>query len=216
MVDTVSPDGTPADVGDGAGGSVNPFVVQPSSTAGSSQGSAQPGFIASRNIGGIIAEVTVYEEATDELEITSHPVETGAQITDHAFAQPSTVTIQVGWSDASDQAQGDCRNVYNQLLALQKGRQPIDIVTGKRSYSNMLIRSLMTRTDQGLEHALLITAVCRQIILVSTSTTAVPSNDDQALPQKTGGVQAQGSVQAAPANPNKSANAGALGDLLSA
>lgn len=53
-----------------------------------------------RNIGGIVAEVTVKEQGRDDLTITSHPVERGAAISDHAFKNPATLTLQAGWSAA--------------------------------------------------------------------------------------------------------------------
>ena len=38
-----------------------------------------------RNIGGIFPDVTTEEIHRDELQITQHPVETGAPVTDHCF-----------------------------------------------------------------------------------------------------------------------------------
>lgn len=51
-----------------------------------------------RLIGPFVANATVEESHEDELEITDHPVETGAQISDHAYKLPYTVTIRAGWS----------------------------------------------------------------------------------------------------------------------
>ena len=54
-----------------------------------------------RNIGGILPNVTISEQHTDTLTITDHPVELGAQISDHAYKMPSELVMQVGWSDSS-------------------------------------------------------------------------------------------------------------------
>jgi hypothetical protein len=172
------------------------------------------GVVTGRNIGGMIAQVTVSEEHQDDLEITQHPIEMGAEITDHSFKRPSVVTIRAGWSD-SNPAGTDVKDVYQQFLTLQKSRRPISIVTGKRNYANMLIRSCSIGTDQTTENALIVTAICQEIILVSTSTVSVPPNTSQSSPQQTGGVQNQGSVQPVPAAPNTGPNSGAFGQALS-
>ncbi|MFX9718550.1 phage baseplate protein, partial [Acinetobacter baumannii] len=53
-----------------------------------------------RTIGGYVAEVTVREQHSDDLTITTHPVERGAPVTDHAFKMPAQLTIEAGWSAA--------------------------------------------------------------------------------------------------------------------
>lgn len=53
-----------------------------------------------RAIGNIIANVTVEERHQDDLEITDHPIEQGAVISDHAFKRPVEVTIECAWSNS--------------------------------------------------------------------------------------------------------------------
>lgn len=156
-----------------------------------------------RTIGTIVADITIVEESTDELVITEHPVEQGAAITDHAYKRPAMLTLRVAWSNSSPQAGGNegyVTQVYQQLLKLQKDRAPIDIVTGQRSYSDMLIRSLSKTTDETTENALFITMGCQQIITVSTTTTTtVPPADLHASPAQTSPVSNTGVKQAVPA-----------------
>lgn len=155
-----------------------------------------------RSIGTIYPNITVSEEAVDELTITEHPVEQGATITDHAFKNPSQVRIIAGFSNSSVQAGGDpqyVNGIYQQFLDLQSGRTPFDVVTARRKYSNMLIKSLTVITDEKTENALMVTAVCQEIILVNTVTTTVPPADVQKSPQKNAPVQNTGTKQTAPA-----------------
>jgi hypothetical protein len=49
-----------------------------------------------RSLGGLYPDVVVEESHDDALEITEHPVEQGASISDHAFKKPQTVTIRGG------------------------------------------------------------------------------------------------------------------------
>jgi hypothetical protein len=46
----------------------------------------------------MIPDVVVSEKHSDTLEITEHPVETGAAISDHAYKRPSEVVMEVGFA----------------------------------------------------------------------------------------------------------------------
>jgi hypothetical protein len=153
-----------------------------------------------RRIGNLpVAEVTVSEDHDDDLTITEHPVEYGAAITDHAFKRPSEVRVRVGWSDAYI---GDSRMVYEQILQLQAARQPFDVYTGKRAYQSMLVASVHTETNSGLEHTFLTNVTLRQIILVSTQTLAGGSANinNLALPQLNTPTTQTGQVSTLPAS----------------
>lgn len=52
-------------------------------------------------IGGITVDTTIEEQYEDSLEVTEHPVEFGAQITDHSFKRPMELMLRCGWSDSS-------------------------------------------------------------------------------------------------------------------
>lgn len=173
-----------------------------------------------RSIGSIVAHVTMEEVATDELHITEHPVELGANITDHAFKKPADLVIRCGWSNASlggvlsgvkglvsALTGGDAfgsdyvSGIYNQLLALQESRIPFDVSTGKRLYTNMLMRSLSQTTDEKSEYTLMVTAVFKQVLIVQTQATTLPSKEDQAAPEATGEISDTGTKQVATAYP---------------
>lgn len=164
-----------------------------------------------RSIGPISAQVTVEEVHTDELEITDHPVEQGAVISDHAFKRPAEVVIKCGWSNSPTVAglidgvvagakatvtgvqslvRGEQNErileVYNKLLVLQASRVPFDVYTGKRIYSNMLFRSLRVDNDLRSENALMVTATLREIMIVSTRVVTVSAPPErQANPAST-------------------------------
>lgn len=53
-----------------------------------------------RSIGPIVAQVTIQEVHQDTLEITDHPVEMGAVISDHAFKRPAELIITCAWSNS--------------------------------------------------------------------------------------------------------------------
>jgi len=148
-----------------------------------------------RGIGNLLPQVTLQEVHRDTLEITDHPVQQGATISDHAYSRPAEVIIHCAWSNSptipsfvgglaaapfqtvvgvqsilTGNAPQQVREVYQALLALQRNRQPFDVYTGKRAYRNMLIRDLTVTTDRQTENTLMVVAQLREVILVSTST----------------------------------------------
>jgi len=161
-----------------------------------------------RSIGGIVAQVTIDEQASDDIQITEHPVEQGAPIADHAFKRPANVTIRAGWSRQYAWDLSAETGVYGLLLSWQAALLPFDVYTGKRSYTNMLIERLQVTTDSHSEYALMATISCRQVILVSTSTAEVPGLSDsanqQSDPSQTGAETNGGSKQ-----PNQTGTSGA-------
>jgi hypothetical protein len=126
-----------------------------------------------RSIGGIVANVTIEEQHTDELQITDHPVEGGAPVSDHAFKRPVQVNITAGWSTALAFDLSAESGVYGLLLSWQASLMPFDVITGKRSYQNMLIERLVVSTDNHNEYTLMAQIMCREVIIVATQTAQV-------------------------------------------
>jgi hypothetical protein len=161
----------------------------------------------------LIAQVTVKEDPIDELEITRHPVEYGASMTDHSFKLQAQLVLEVGWSNSGFQALANdvlagaslltggggtfnyAKKVYNQLLAIQLSRVPINITTGKRKYQNMLIKRMKAPTTSETENSIFVTMMLEEAIVAVTVATTFPDPSVQANPQSTGGVQNTGSVQ---------------------
>ena len=161
-----------------------------------------------RSIAGVVPQAVIQEHHTDRMTITQHPVEKGADISDHAYKMPSTVSMRCAWSKSGSLfnfgfGTTDADQVYKNLRAIQDARTPIDVVTGKRSYQNMLIKSLDVMTDAATENSLIIDAVFQQVIIVETLATTLPPSANMSMPQKTGQVQNGGTVQpkALPFNP---------------
>ncbi len=151
----------------------------------------------SRSIGPLLPDVVIEEVHRDELIITDHPVERGAAVSDHAFKRPSEIEIRCGWSNSSARSEGYVKEVYEEFLALQAEREPFDVSTGKRAYQNMLVRSLAVTTDEKSEHALMVVAGLREVIIVETQMTSAPKSA-QSMPEKTAPEVATGTKQAKP------------------
>lgn len=155
-----------------------------------------------RSIAGILPNVTIEERHTDEIEITQHPVEQGSPISDHAFKRPMRLLMHVGWSNSSAllnlvNGGGDVKDIYQQLLDLQNSFKPFTVVTGKRSYQNMMMRSISVTTNKETENAVIAEIEFEEVILVSTktSTTLLPPVANQADPAKTASPSNTGTQQ---------------------
>lgn len=156
-----------------------------------------------RMLGEIAIDCTIREQHADDYTATDHPLEQGAASSDHVFRNPARLAFDIGFSNSSELAGGDNSYViqkYEALLALQATREPMAIVTGKRTYKNMIILGLGVTTDQETEAVLMCTATCRELIIVQTQVTTVPPAAVHANAAKTGAVQNKGTVQAAPAS----------------
>jgi hypothetical protein len=160
-------------------------------------------------LGGIEVQLTVEEIYSDSVEVTQHPVESGADISDHAFKRPMELVLRSGWSNSSDlsllnlpsQATftgGSMVNadyisgVYSALLALQESRQPLVVVSGLRRYDAMVITDLEVRRDTTTANALMLVAYCKQIIYASAQATVMTPQANQANPASTAQTQSVG------------------------
>lgn len=155
----------------------------------------------SRSLGGLAFDIVVEETHEDGLVITEHPVERGAVISDHAYLKPKTVSIRGGASEAGSslnpESSSDQRTVvlYDKLLELQASCVPFDVITGKRSYKNMLLETLSVTTDATSTSTLWVMADCREVIIVETQVTSVPPRTRHANGAKTGGIADKGDKQ---------------------
>ena len=164
-----------------------------------------------RGIGQFTAMVTIEEQHEDTLEITEHPVEQGAVISDFAYKLPARVVIRAGWSNSparsglvdgivgavsstvsgvssilSGQSPSQVNDIYQRLLKLQAQAVPFNVYTGKRVYTDMLLKSLAVVTDRDTENALMVTATCQQLIIVKTAVVSVASDRSaQTSPEQT-------------------------------
>ncbi|HAT1691958.1 bacteriophage protein [Raoultella planticola] len=166
----------------------------------------------SRRIGLIIPSVVISEKHSDTLEITEHPVETGAPVSDHAYKRPSEVVMEVGFSgggsllDFIDTSSLGLtlglspRETYQQILDLQASRIPFDVVTGKRLYGNMLIRAIEVTTDRTSENVLMAVLTLREVIITQTQQITVADKADMKEGANTSAVINSGTKAAKPQN----------------
>lgn len=166
----------------------------------------------SRKIGLIVPSVVVSEKHSDTLEITEHPVEIGAAVADHAYKRPSEVVMEVGFAgggsllDFVDTSSIGLslglspQETYQELLDLQNSRIPFDVVTGKRLYSNMLIRALEVTTEKATENVLSAVLTLREVLITQTQQITVANKSDMKDGASTSAVSNAGTKTTKPPN----------------
>ena len=138
----------------------------------------------------IVPDVVISEMHDDDVVVTTHPVDVGAQIADHAYRQPAIVTCVFGWSDSSRLLNSaldgsilkgvrTTRDVYEKLLEIKDRRMPLYLSTGKRKYPNVLITKMKTTTSVDTESAAIIEITFQEILIADAKTTTL-----QALKQR--------------------------------
>jgi hypothetical protein len=153
------------------------------------------------NIAGYFFDAVFKTDHTDKLQITEHPVETGASVTDHSFKEPRALSMEIGMSDVCSSfingqfAQKSSRSVsaYEILKQLQANRVPLRVYTRLSVYDNMLIETITSPDDYKTISGLRATVGFREVIVAVTNTVILP-NRTSANPQKTGSTN-QGTVQ---------------------
>lgn len=124
----------------------------------------------------IIPDVVLEEAHTDEVQVTEHPVDVGANVADHAFRKPAVVHCRFGWSDNSrliasvlSTLSGNrgfltTKQVYSELLKILNARQPLRISTGKRQYPKVLLTSVKTTTTVDTEASLIVDLTFQELL----------------------------------------------------
>ncbi|MCX2563318.1 phage baseplate protein [Acetobacter thailandicus] len=168
----------------------------------------------------VIPDLAIRERHIDRLGITSMPVQTGAAITDHAFYMQPEFTLEFGWSNAtlaatlsnfsgttlSGLVSGDfgeqyIRTVYAKILKLQKSRQLCTVVTGKRTYKNVLIESVETNSSSETAYSMFAVMNCRSLNLAHSAVTQSGITAiNQKIPASTSPEASNGTKQLQPAS----------------
>lgn len=150
-------------------------------------------------------QVVVEERHIDQLRITQHPVEFGASITDHAYKLPARVQIRAASAFGSVTAgpvsaiasivnsaasiipkatdPSELQALYEVILGIQVERSFVTLVTGKRTYGNMLLEALSVTTDEKTENVLSFVADFQEVLLAYTQTVSVPDAAVMKAPQ---------------------------------
>jgi len=133
------------------------------------------------NIGGFFFDAVLREDHTESVKVTDHPVQTGANISDHAYNMPAKLTMEIGMSDAMDsivtgQFTGwytKSVSAYQMIKQLKEARLPLRVLTRLNLYENMIIEEINTPDDFKTLNGLRCTVTMKEIFVVEVSKTTV-------------------------------------------
>lgn len=152
------------------------------------------------SVAGYFFDAILKVEHTTRVRATEHPIQTGANVTDHAYMEPAHVVMDIGMSDAMDSvvsgqfSSGETKSIgaYKKLLELQKKRETVKLVTRLNSYDNMLIETVHAPDDAKTYYGLRCTVFFREIMIATVDETKVSTQPQ--VSQETN----QGTIQATP------------------
>lgn len=126
-------------------------------------------FLCNRFIGAVPVSIVTDEDHQSTINITKVPVEFGADITDHAYIEPKTVTIK-GMIGPGFTGLGSFSRAagYQALVRYQESRVPFTLITGLDFYRNMLIQSISVPRNPDNANILEFTAKLQQILIVGS------------------------------------------------
>lgn len=134
-------------------------------------------------IGGLVFDAIIKTDHTSKITATSHPVEYGANISDHAFVEPAEISIEVAVSNTERRntfGKGDrAKNAFDELMKLQHSRKLITVSTRYKTYSNMLILSISVPDDYLTMDTFRASLMLKEILVVNTSTVKVSERESE-------------------------------------
>jgi Dit-like phage tail protein len=121
-----------------------------------------------------------------ELRLTEHPIQTGSNLVDHAYALPKYVTVEAGMSDAMALYKSGVYtsgnksvSAYQLLEKIQGLRIPITLTTRLETYTNMLIEFLSAEDTVRTRFGLKTEIRLRQLILGTVAANTISARPDQ-------------------------------------
>lgn len=134
-------------------------------------------------------------KSTHEYQVTAtdHPVQGGAQITDHSIVEPEKISMQIGMSDVMG-GERHSEKMFSLLRDLIKAREPVTVVTRFCTYSDMLLISMSVPDELammfGMKAELIfrhIEIVTAQVVRVQARIVSSKSDVSTPLPNQTSG-----------------------------
>lgn len=122
-----------------------------------------------------VVDGTIRADHSQEMVITTNPVQTGAPLSDHTYLLPARLTVEIAMSDSMQsyivgQFSGSgSRSVaaYQVLLGLQASRSVLQVSTRLMQYANMLITDLAPDESVETRFGLRCRVTFQQIITAS-------------------------------------------------
>ena len=151
------------------------------------------------NIQGWVFDAVLQKTHTSTLDITSYPVQAGSTISDFAYLQPRTLSMNIGMTDVATSivpgqfGGGPSRSVtaWQLLEQIQQLRIPVQVYTRLGVYQNMLVRTLSAQDDYTTKHALRATVDMQELLVAEVTVVKISANPSKTDKSKRGKQQPQ-------------------------
>ncbi len=152
------------------------------------------------SIGQIFLDVTVSESPEMTNRITKNPIEDGSSIADHVIQDPDVLTLEgivtddpirflSGIRDLAERGLGSLtrsQSAFELIEKLKKEATVITVITGLKTYENMIISRFNPRRDNTTGFSLRFTLVLEQIEIKKSQTVSIPRDTVKDAPTGTG------------------------------
>lgn len=131
------------------------------------------------------ADLTIDERHERSAEVTQHPIESGAQVSDHVILSPERVMLTGFVSDAGvavfGSQPGNTQSAFETLDAAWRKGEPVSLVTGYKTYQDMVITRLnlprnrpeSMRFDMELQHVTILSSEMGQLGEVESTSSGI-------------------------------------------
>lgn len=148
------------------------------------------------SLGGYLFDAWLRLHHNNSLTITQHPVQAGADISDHAFVNPKRFSFDICITDTVTSAQFTANptrsiNAYNVIQQMQASREPLTLVSKYGVYENILIESFEASDDFTTNTTLKATVNLVEIIIADVQVHKVSANPHMTDSTNRGQVAAQ-------------------------
>ena len=186
-------------------------------------------------IGGIKLDAVISESHTNEVSLTNNPVELGADITDHAIIQPKKVNVVAQVSDTplglaafgqivdlvtglfgSSTGENLTRSnaAYNAMVQLQEAREPIELQTRLKLYTNMVITNIRTVQDKNTSRIVRMNIDLQEVLITESEIVQLSEDQLQEGSAREQGSPAEKTGRKEPVTPDDATNTSVLKSVI--
>jgi len=133
-------------------------------------------------VGTVELDASLEELHTVEIENTQHPVERGADVTDHVRIRPLRVRVTgivtntpIEFLASLTNSSSRAEEADEALELIMRNQQLITVVTSLRQYENMILKRKEVPRSAQLGNVVRVTMELEEIIIVDSETVAAPT-----------------------------------------
>lgn len=188
-----------------------------------------------KSLGGIQLDAVLSETHNNAIRLTKNPVELGADITDHAIIEPKRINIvaQVSDTPLGTAALGEIVDLitglfgtatsdnitrsnaaYNAMLQIMELREPIEVQTKLKLYSDMMITSLTTTQDKTSSRIVLMNINLEEVLITESQIIKLDPEQLEDGSTKEQGSSPEKKGRQEPVTPSESTNKSVLKSVL--